>query len=95
MEYQVGNKGIILDTCKPNESIYIFGCKDSVIQVQGKSSGLSFWITCTCSCGIFWEIGAPYRTGNFELKLAQHCILSLLLMKAIRCGSRFEVASEV
>lgn len=52
VEYQVGNKGIILDNCKPNESIYIFGCKDSVIQVQGKSSGLFLSSTQTCTCTV-------------------------------------------
>ena len=58
MEYQVGNRGIVLDACKPNESIYIFGCKDSVIQVQGM-----LWSIFVDSLHIYlrhvWMIGVP------------------------------------
>ena len=37
VEYQIGNKNIVLDQCEPKQSVYIFGCRDSVIQVKGRS----------------------------------------------------------
>lgn len=36
MENQIGNKNMVIDECDPKQSVYIYGCKDSVLQVQGK-----------------------------------------------------------
>lgn len=63
VEYQVGNKGIILDSCKPNESIYIFGCKDSIIQVQGKVNAIAF-DKCTKSALVFTDVVAACEIVN-------------------------------
>lgn len=81
MEYQVGNRGIILDKCKPNESIYIFACKDSVIQVQGKSAGPFHAVTRTCTC----------TASVALLQIGAQCLLSLFLIEVVRqsdCGRR-------
>jgi len=63
VEYQVGNRGIILDKCKPNESIYIFACKDSVIQVQGKVNAIAF-DKCTKSALVFTDVVAACEVVN-------------------------------
>lgn len=63
VEYQVGNRNIILDSCKPNESIYIFGCKDSVIQVQGKVNAIAF-DKCIKSALVFTDVVAACEIVN-------------------------------
>ncbi|KAK3026979.1 hypothetical protein RJ639_041740, partial [Escallonia herrerae] len=36
VENQVGRKNLVIDDCDAKQSVYIFGCKDSVLQIQGK-----------------------------------------------------------
>jgi adenylyl cyclase-associated protein len=78
VEYQVGNRSIILDNCKPNESIYIFACKDSVIQVQGKVNAIAF-DKCTKSALVF--TGILVYTCCIELIFAAIHRMLLLLVK--------------
>lgn len=35
VENQIGRKNLVIDDCDAKQSVYIFGCKDSVLQVQG------------------------------------------------------------
>ena len=35
VENQVGRKNLVIDDCDAKQSVYIFGCKDSVLQIQG------------------------------------------------------------
>lgn len=34
VEYQVGNTSIVLDETDPKHAVYIYGCKDTVVQVS-------------------------------------------------------------
>lgn len=49
VENQIGKKDLVIDECDSKQSVYVFGCKDSVLQIQGllrslwrKISDLSF-----------------------------------------------------
>lgn len=35
VENQIGRKNLVIDDCDAKQSVYIFGCKDSVLQIQG------------------------------------------------------------
>jgi hypothetical protein len=35
VEHQVSNRSIVIEDCNSRQSVYIFGCKDSLIQVKG------------------------------------------------------------
>lgn len=41
IENQVGNKDLIINKCNAWQSVYVFGCKDSVIQIQGKVNNIT------------------------------------------------------
>ncbi|CAM8928161.1 unnamed protein product [Rhodiola kirilowii] len=41
VENQIGNKNLVIDDCDPKQSVYIYGCKDSVLQVQGKVNNIA------------------------------------------------------
>lgn len=40
VENQIGKKDLIIDDCDSKQSVYVFGCKDSVLQIQGLLSVL-------------------------------------------------------
>lgn len=35
VENQIGRKNLVIDDCDAKQSVYVFGCKDSVLQIQG------------------------------------------------------------
>lgn len=35
VENQIGKKNLVIDDCDAKQSVYIFGCKDSVLQIEG------------------------------------------------------------
>lgn len=35
VENQIGRKDLVIEDCDAKQSVYIFGCKDSVVQIQG------------------------------------------------------------
>lgn len=35
IENQIGNKNLVISECDAKQSVYMYGCKDSVVQVQG------------------------------------------------------------
>jgi len=35
VENQIGNKDLVINECDAKQSVYIFGCKNSVVQIQG------------------------------------------------------------
>jgi len=41
VEYQVNNKNIVIDNAEVKQTIYIYRCKDSVIQVKGKVNSIA------------------------------------------------------
>jgi adenylyl cyclase-associated protein len=37
VEHHIGNKGLTIEDCDTKQSVYVYGCKDSVLQVKGTS----------------------------------------------------------
>jgi hypothetical protein len=37
VENQIGKKTLAIDDCDSRQSIYVYGCKDSVLQVNGNA----------------------------------------------------------
>ena len=35
VENQIGKKDLIIEDCDAKQSVYVYGCKDSVLQIQG------------------------------------------------------------
>lgn len=35
VENQIGRENLVIDDCDSKQSVYIFGCKNSVLQIQG------------------------------------------------------------
>ena len=35
VENQIGKKDLLIDKCDSKQTVYIFGCKDSVLQIKG------------------------------------------------------------
>ncbi|KAL3614094.1 F-actin-capping protein subunit alpha [Castilleja foliolosa] len=41
VENQVGRNNLVIDDCDSKQSVYIYGCKNSVLQVQGKVNNIT------------------------------------------------------
>ncbi|CAK9142565.1 unnamed protein product [Ilex paraguariensis] len=41
VENQIGRKNLVIDDCDAKQTVYIFGCKDSVLQIQGKVNNIT------------------------------------------------------
>ncbi|XP_073105312.1 cyclase-associated protein 1 isoform X2 [Elaeis guineensis] len=41
VENQIGKKDLVIDDCDSKQSVYVFGCKDSVLQVKGKVNNIT------------------------------------------------------
>ncbi|XP_077223871.1 cyclase-associated protein 1-like [Tasmannia lanceolata] len=41
VENQIGRKNLVIDDCDSKQSVYIFGCKDSVLQIKGKVNNIT------------------------------------------------------
>jgi adenylyl cyclase-associated protein len=63
VENQIGKKNLIIDECNSKQSVYIFGCKDSVVQVQGKVNNISI-DKCTKTGVVFMDVMAACKIVN-------------------------------
>ncbi|GKV21162.1 hypothetical protein SLEP1_g31167 [Rubroshorea leprosula] len=41
VENQIGKKDLVIDNCDSKQTVYIYGCKDSVLQIQGKVNNIT------------------------------------------------------
>ncbi|KAA8536109.1 hypothetical protein F0562_028587 [Nyssa sinensis] len=41
VENQIGKKNLMIDDCDSKQTVYIFGCRDSVLQIQGKVNNIT------------------------------------------------------
>lgn len=53
VEHQVGRKDLAINECDSKQSIYVYGCKDSVLQVNGNLYEYIFTSDILCSSGSF------------------------------------------
>ncbi|KAG6542898.1 hypothetical protein Mapa_015802 [Marchantia paleacea] len=63
VENQVGNKELMIDDTNPRQSVYVFGCKDSVIHVKGKVNNITL-DKCVKTALVFSDVVAACEVVN-------------------------------
>jgi len=63
VEYQVGNKQLVIDQTEVKQTVYIYKCKDSVIQIKGKVNAVTV-DDCTKTAVVFENIVASFEVVN-------------------------------
>ncbi|KAA8545970.1 hypothetical protein F0562_020579 [Nyssa sinensis] len=63
VENQIGRKNLVIDDCDARQSVYIFGCKDSVLQIQGKVNNITV-DKCTKMGVVFTDVVAACEIVN-------------------------------
>ncbi|KAH7833512.1 hypothetical protein Vadar_007065 [Vaccinium darrowii] len=63
VENQIGRKDLVIEDCDAKQSVYIFGCKDSVIQIQGKVNNITV-DKCTKMGVVFADVVAACEIVN-------------------------------
>ncbi|RRT60117.1 hypothetical protein GW17_00028199 [Ensete ventricosum] len=63
VENHIGNKNLVIDDCDSKQSVYIFGCKDSVLQVKGKVNNITL-DKCTKVGIVFMDVVAACEIVN-------------------------------
>ncbi|XP_076918588.1 cyclase-associated protein 1-like [Bidens hawaiensis] len=63
VENQIGAKDLSIDDCDPKQTVYIFGCKDSVLQVKGKVNNITV-DKCTKMGVVFTDVVAAFEVVN-------------------------------
>ncbi|BAS86137.1 cyclase-associated protein 1 [Oryza sativa Japonica Group] len=63
VENQVGKKNLAIDDCDARQSVYVYGCKDSVLQVNGKVNNITV-DKCTKVGIVFKHVVAAFEVVN-------------------------------
>ncbi|KAL5704585.1 F-actin-capping protein subunit alpha [Ranunculus cassubicifolius] len=63
VEYQIGRKDLVIDDCDSKQSVYAFGCKGSVLQIQGKVNNITI-DKCTKMGIVFTDVVAACEIVN-------------------------------
>ncbi|XVE66962.1 hypothetical protein DITRI_Ditri08aG0121800 [Diplodiscus trichospermus] len=63
VENQIGEKKLVIDNCDAKQSVYIFGCKDSTLQIQGKVNNITI-DKCTKMGVVFKDVVAACEIVN-------------------------------
>ncbi|KAI3786326.1 hypothetical protein L1987_39925 [Smallanthus sonchifolius] len=63
VEYQIGMKDLSIDECDPKQTVYIFGCKDSILQIKGKVNNITV-DKCTKMGVVFTDVVAAFEIVN-------------------------------
>ncbi|KAJ9537909.1 hypothetical protein OSB04_030642 [Centaurea solstitialis] len=63
VENQIGKKDLSIDKCDSKQTVYIFGCKDSVIQIKGKVNNITV-DKCTKIGVVFTDVVAACEIVN-------------------------------
>lgn len=63
VENQVGKKDLAIDDCDSRQSIYVYGCKDSVLQVNGKVNNITV-DKCAKFGIVFKDVVAAFEVVN-------------------------------
>eukprot|EP01018_Ginkgo_biloba_P002006 Gb_04306 [translate_table: standard] len=63
VENQIGKKNLTIEDCNSRQSVYIFGCRDSVLQVQGKVNNITV-DKCTKTGVVFTDVVAACEIVN-------------------------------
>ncbi|CAK9315882.1 unnamed protein product [Citrullus colocynthis] len=63
IENQIGKKDLVVSDCDSKQSVYIYGCKDSVLQVQGKVNNITI-DKCSKTGVVFTDVVAACEVVN-------------------------------
>jgi len=63
VEYQVGNKQVVIDQTEAKHTVYIYKCKDSVVQIKGKVNAVTL-DECSKTAVVFENIVASFEVVN-------------------------------
>ncbi|KAL8223803.1 hypothetical protein R6Q57_019278 [Mikania cordata] len=63
VENQIGKKDLLIDHCDSKQTVYIFGCKDSVLQIKGKVNNITV-DKCTKMGVVFTDVVAACEIVN-------------------------------
>ncbi|XP_041015777.1 cyclase-associated protein 1-like [Juglans microcarpa x Juglans regia] len=63
IENQIGKKQLVIDDCDAKQSVYVYGCKDSVLQIQGKVNNITV-DKCTKMGVVFTDVVAACEIVN-------------------------------
>ncbi|KVI10718.1 Adenylate cyclase-associated CAP [Cynara cardunculus var. scolymus] len=80
VENQIGSKDLVIDECDPRQTVYIFGCKDSVLQIHGKVNNITV-DKCTKMGVVFMDVVAAFEIVNCSSVEVQ-CQSSITTAKA-------------
>uniref|UniRef100_A0A0D3FNE4 Adenylyl cyclase-associated protein n=1 Tax=Oryza barthii TaxID=65489 RepID=A0A0D3FNE4_9ORYZ len=65
VENQVGKKNLAIDDCDARQSVYVYGCKDSVLQVNGKVNNITV-DKCT-------KVGIVFKLLKLSIAMVLRC----------------------
>ncbi|XP_068655644.1 cyclase-associated protein 1-like [Aristolochia californica] len=63
VENQIGRKNLVIDDCDSRQSVYVFACKDSVLQINGKVNNITI-DKCTKMGIVFTDVVAACEIVN-------------------------------
>nr|AFK47086.1 unknown [Lotus japonicus] len=63
VENQIGKKDLVIEDCDSKQSVYVYGCKDSVLQIQGKVNNITI-DKCTKMGVVFKDVVAACEIVN-------------------------------
>ncbi|KAI3922340.1 hypothetical protein MKX01_006029 [Papaver californicum] len=63
VENQVGRKDLVIEECDSKQSVYVFGCKDSVLQIKGKVNNITL-DKCSKMGTVFTDVVAAFEIVN-------------------------------
>ncbi|KAL6517292.1 F-actin-capping protein subunit alpha [Orobanche minor] len=63
VENQIGRNNLVIDDCDSKQSVYIYGCKNSVLQIQGKVNNITV-DKCTKMGVVFKDVVAACEIVN-------------------------------
>ncbi|XP_061372708.1 cyclase-associated protein 1 [Gastrolobium bilobum] len=63
VENQIGKKNLVIEDCDAKQSVYVYGCKDSVLQIQGKVNNITI-DKCTKMGVVFKDVVAACEIVN-------------------------------
>ncbi|KAL4555645.1 hypothetical protein LXL04_038270 [Taraxacum kok-saghyz] len=63
VENQIGVKDLSIDECDAKQTVYVFGCKDSLLQIKGKVNNITV-DKCTKMGIVFMDVVAAFEVVN-------------------------------
>ncbi|KAL8542934.1 hypothetical protein ACS0TY_003706 [Phlomoides rotata] len=63
VENQIGRNNLLIDDCDSKQSVYVYGCKNSVLQIQGKVNNITI-DKCTKMGVVFKDVVAACEVVN-------------------------------